>query len=169
MMLKKSSSAGARHISCRLAVLAALFLSLSLFLTLLSCPGTSAVPAAGITVSGSEPVPGTLSPALYGGFIEFVPEMINGRNGIWAQELYNRGFDEDDGDGDGVSGLADAPGCAWQPLADQGVGATWSLTAGGFNPNGRYEQVVTRSAGTGDAGLWQYVVKSRQQVMDLYV
>jgi len=72
----------------------------------------TANPEAAITIDCGAPLPGEISPAIYGGFIEFIGGCINSPIGLWAQELRNRGFDEPDEDQDGVSGQ-DPHG--WQP------------------------------------------------------
>ena len=66
------------------------------------CGNTGAARAT-VTVDGTSEAQGEISPYIYGGFIEFKDEVINGRTGIWAQELYNRGFDEPDANSDGYS------------------------------------------------------------------
>jgi hypothetical protein len=45
----------------------------------------------------------SVNPMLFGNFIEFTHDCIN--QGMWAQLLLNRGFEDPDADGDGVSGL----------------------------------------------------------------
>ncbi|NPV60619.1 MAG: hypothetical protein HPY75_13295 [Actinobacteria bacterium] len=121
-------------------------------------PKDGEVEAARITVHGADGEGAEVPEGIYGGFIEFLPGIINGPAGLWAQELRNRGFDEPDGDANGVSG--EQAGLAWFPLREQGVNASWSLAPGGYNPRGAYAQSVVKSGGAGRVGLCQAVLLS---------
>jgi len=151
------------------AVLAAL--GLALFpLCCASCgkgPRQGETETARITVHGQEVAEAEVSVGIYGGFIEFLPNVINGLTGMWAQELSNRGFDEPDGDANGVSGKQS--GLAWFPLGDPGAGVSWSLPSGGYNPRGVYAQSVEKSGGVGRAGLCHGVLLSPQGEAVFYV
>jgi alpha-N-arabinofuranosidase len=115
--------------------------------------------SARITVHGQHVAETEISDGIYGGFIEFLPGVINGLAGMWAQELLNRGFDEPDVDDNGVAGKPEGP-LGWFPLGDAGAGASWSPAAGGYNTRGVYAQSVAKSGGTGRAGLYHLVLLS---------
>lgn len=113
-----------------------------------------------------------VSPLLYGGFIEFLGGVINGRSGVWAQELFDRGFDWPDDDGDGVSdGLATVAKAAWVPVVSGGNSGSWALAEGGYNTRGVYAQGVTIDAYTdGSRGVAQDGIPLRPDVSyELYV
>ena len=131
-------------------------------------PGNTytANPEAVITIDCSSPLPGEISPAIYGGFIEFIGGCINSPIGLWAQELRNRGFDEPDEDLDGVSGQGIY---GWQPLADPDATASWSLSDDGYNMRGVYAQQVSKISGMGRVGLYQLILISEHTGLDFYV
>jgi alpha-N-arabinofuranosidase len=73
---------------------------------------------------------------IYGGFIEFLNDFINGENGIWSQEITNRGFDLK-ADSYGVSKY-------WfKTFTDLGANKI-ELLNGGYNPNGLYFQRLSK-------------------------
>jgi len=131
-------------------------------------PGSTYItnPEASISIDCSVPLPGEISPAIYGGFIEFIGYCINGPIGLWAQELRNRGFDEPDEDLDGISGQGIY---GWQPLADPDITASWSLSDDGYNTRGVHAQRVSKISGMGRVGLYQLIPISEQTGLDFYV
>lgn len=126
----------------------------------------SATSEASILVECTQPLPGNISSAIYGGFIEFLGFCINGPTGMWAQEFRNRGFDEPDEDNDGISGKGEL---SWQPLIDPDVSAVFSLSPGGYNKNGVYAQKITKVNGTGRVGIYQNIIMSNTADLDFYV
>lgn len=119
-----------------------------------------------ITVDGSIPLAGEVSRAVYGGFIEFLGQVINGPAGLWAEEIRNRGFDLPDTDSDGVSGEG---AMGWQRLASSSPDAGWMLRPGGQNLRGVYAQGVMQPTGNGEAGVSQLVLFSPGSLLDFSV
>lgn len=152
----------------RIAVLALILVSMCATLLLGSC-GAADVSEAAIVVRGDQEVAGDISPLIYGGFIEFTREVINGRTGLWAQELCNRGFDEPDTDSDGISGGEGSSGRSWYSECGEGVRASFSIIAGGYNQRGEYLQRISKEQGDGETGLFQYTCFSQDCPMDFYV
>lgn len=70
---------------------------------------------------------------LFGCFFEFMHDFINGENGLWAQELYDRGFDHYKNANFSVK---------WEPLNNQSNTGV-KLTYGGYNENGEYYQNIS--------------------------
>jgi len=121
---------------------------------------------ASIVVDCRDILPWNISHGIYGGFIEYTAFCINGPTGLWAQEIRNRGFDEPDGDNDGVSGEKDF---GWRPFLDPGVSGVFELSDGGYNRNGRYSQRVTKISGDGRVGVSQLVFISNTAGLDFYI
>ncbi|MFP4527375.1 MAG: hypothetical protein ACLFQX_02420 [Candidatus Kapaibacterium sp.] len=80
-----------------------------------------------------------ISPLIYGGFIEFLRDFVNGPLGMWAQEIPNRGFDDRNLNESGLSG-------DWRPHSDIPENYYYSLIEGGYNPNGKYYVRIGQSA-----------------------
>ncbi|GAB1371623.1 hypothetical protein MASR1M45_16850 [Candidatus Kapaibacterium sp.] len=73
---------------------------------------------------------------IFGIFIEFINNFINGPAGLWAQELTNRGFDFDDKVVPGVS-------LHWNLHSKKNNSDLVQLVDGGYNNNGKYFQRIT--------------------------
>lgn len=103
-----------------------------------------------------------ISPLMYGGFIEYIDDVVNGPHSLAAQELFNRGFDMPDNQGNGLSQRWKH----WQLLDD--VTGVYSLKAGGYNLLGNYfQQIVTKSIGK--FGIAQNVQLPSKVRTDCYV
>lgn len=88
---------------------------------------------------------------IFGVFIEFLNWFINFPQGMWSQELVNRGFDMNDINQNGCSEY-------WQPYINNKDGlANWSLIEGGYNENGRYAQRVELLSSNATAGVTQTI------------
>ncbi|MBS1538865.1 MAG: T9SS type A sorting domain-containing protein [Bacteroidetes bacterium] len=75
-----------------------------------------------------------ISPLIFGGFIEYIDDVVNGSHSLAAQELTNRGFDMIDNEGYGLS----RHWKSWNSSKD-GEG-NYYLKEGGYNRNGVYFQ-----------------------------
>lgn len=113
-------------------------------LALAGCSQPPPAPAPASIHIRFDPSPGyEVSPYLAGGFIEFIGGVIDGRDGLWAQELRNRGLDWPDDNGDGVSdGLSSTGEASWMPVSSGRNTAAWSLGRGGYNRPGVHAQEV---------------------------
>ena len=69
---------------------------------------------------------------LFGNFFEFLNEFMNGEQGIWAQEIYDRGFDHY---------VNSNYAGRWEKLNNESDN-TVSLKEGGYNKNGVYYQNI---------------------------
>ncbi len=100
---------------------------------------------------------------LFGGFIEFLFDYVNGRYGIWGQEILHRGFDYLSQEENGVAKN-------WrQWKSDDSVEVSWKLEWGGFNPNGEFYQLITKHDSLGEAGVAQRVLISGEAGNEFYV
>lgn len=82
---------------------------------------------------------------LFGSFFEFLNEFINGEQGLWAQELYDRGFDDE---------RNDTCGGVWKYYKGDNAKITFPL--GGYNKNG-YSYVNLNSDKEDTVGIFQSV------------
>ena len=94
---------------------------------------------------------GDVTPLMFGNFFEFISNFINGSYGLWAQEINNRGFDLSDAEPkDGASDFW----YRFNPL--QTSDNKLELLTGGYNPNGKYFQRITKFTND-DFGIYQNV------------
>lgn len=104
-----------------------------------------------ITVDTEQVSNHEIPPELFGGFIEFLNNFINGPEGMWAQEIMDRGFDAAGDQDPGVSKY-------WNRYTENStIDAELSLEDGGYNPNGVFSQKITKNSGDGLAGVSQKV------------
>src|SRR4030042_5004602 len=83
--------------------------------------------SATINIDLLQPTQDTLSKHIYGGFIEFLGDGINGHRGLWAQELLNRGFDVADTSDSTVAQ-------SWLKYHSGSNSCNWVLDSFGYNP-----------------------------------
>jgi alpha-N-arabinofuranosidase len=103
-----------------------------------------------------------ISPLMYGGFIEYIDDVVNGPHALSAQELLNRGFDMADSQGNGYSKYWKL----WK--SSDTVQGRCLLRSGGYNKNGVYfQQLETKSIGK--FGISQDVQLSSQSGTECYV
>jgi|GEM_PF-1335752 len=107
---------------------------------------------AAININLSQSVQDTISKNIYGGFIEFAYDDINGYRGLWAQEIENRGFDAPDTNDSTTA-------AKWLAFnSDINNNCVWSLDTSRFNPNGTYSQKVNViSFNSGVCGIGQII------------
>lgn len=94
-----------------------------------------------------------------GGFIEYIADFVDGKNGILAQEIQNRGFDFS------LNGLE--LGEFWNKY-NSNTQTTYSLVEGGYNQNGRYYQRILNNSNE-NVGISQNIYLSDTVAHDCYV
>lgn len=108
----------------------------------------------------------TIKPYIYGGFIEFIGSTINGKSGLWAQEIDYRGLEVPDSNGDGVTE-------GWYPINTTNNSVSFAQDTMRFNRNGQYSQkidVVPYLDGRIGIGQSDMNFQSREQyAVDLYM
>jgi hypothetical protein len=72
------------------------YLTILILCIVLYLPVKSETINAEISVKPEEIMPYKISNLLFGGFLEFVTNVIDSPTGIWAQDLLDRGFDAPD-------------------------------------------------------------------------
>ncbi len=87
---------------------------------------------------------------IYGVFIDFLNDFINGSNGLWAQELYNRGFDL-------ISRNNSNLAYSWDVYGDLYADGILGLLKGGYNENGKFYQKITTYNSNSLLGISQNV------------
>ncbi|GAB1429796.1 hypothetical protein MASR2M18_06290 [Ignavibacteria bacterium] len=95
----------------------------------------------------------TIPPELFGSFIEFIWDTMNGPFGMYAEEILHRGFDRK-GKYEGISEN-------WQPFGDTEVisATTYRLDSGGYNKRGVYAQTIIRNdSSQTESGIAQDIV-----------
>ncbi len=103
-----------------------------------------------------------ISPLMYGGFIEYIDDVVNGPHSLAAQELYNRGFDMTDNQGSGLSQQ-------WKSWSEsENVKGIYSLKIGGYNKFGNYYQQIENKT-KGKFGIAQDVHLQSKVGTDCYV
>lgn len=95
--------------------------------------------SATINIDLLQPTQDTISKRIYGGFIEFIFDVINGHRGLWAQEIRNRGFDVADN-------IDSTIAQSWLKYNTGTSSCNWELDSSGYNPNGVYSQKVSVSS-----------------------
>lgn len=114
-----------------------------------------------ITVYVENPIPGNLSPLIYGSFIEFLLDYINGPCGMYAQEIHNRGFDEPLHEKTSIE--------IWNILPySNGIESIQQLY-GGFNKNGERYLKLTNKAYNLSSGVYQKVWISENTEYEFYI
>ncbi len=103
-----------------------------------------------IKVTSSVVLPGKVTPLLFGNFLDFLNNFINGSDGIWAQEITNRGFDFRDLYEAGIS-------VHWSKDTNEVSGNEILLLDGGYNKNGRYFQRIVNPENESKQALYQKV------------
>ncbi|MCX7735551.1 MAG: T9SS type A sorting domain-containing protein, partial [Candidatus Kapabacteria bacterium] len=114
-----------------------------------------------ITVYVENPIPGKLTSMIYGSFIEFLLDYINGPCGMYAQEIHNRGFDEPINEKTGIEIWNKLPWCEDLELIQQ--------VFGGFNKNGeRYLKLISNDNNK-SLGVSQKVWLSENTEYEFYI
>jgi alpha-N-arabinofuranosidase len=106
----------------------------------------------------SEKVPKTI----FGVFVDFLNNFINGSDGLWAQELMNRGFDHEDYTYPGISYF-------WKMYGTLKDKDKIELLKGGYNENGTYFQRITNTNEKSELGIYQNVYVYDTVGGDFYV
>ncbi len=97
---------------------------------------------------------------LYGGFVEFLLDYINGTNGMYGQELKDRGLDENI-DNDNKSDK-------WN-LYSIGAGSSLQMLKGGYNQNGLSFHRLKNTANKSKIGIYQKVYINDTCEYDFYI
>lgn len=114
-----------------------------------------------ITVFVENPIPGKLTPLIYGSFIEFLLDYINGPCGMYAQEIHNRGFDEPINEKTGIEIWNKLPWCTDLESVQQ--------IFGGYNKNGeRYLKLISAEK-SNSKGVYQKVWMSDKTDYEFYI
>jgi len=98
---------------------------------------------------------------LFGGFTEFLLDYINGPNGIWAQELMDRGFD--------IENAESSTSLYWNKSIKKTDIFEVYLMNGGYNENGRYYQFLKNYSDSGEIGVYQTITYDDTTDLDFYV
>lgn len=139
------------------------FFKILILCILASLPLKSELYNAGVDIKTNEPMPYKISNLLFGGFLEFVTNVIDSPTGLWAQDLLDRGFD--------------IPREDWQTssywnIHKEGQGAFgFHLNPGGYNKRGTHMQhIEATNTTTGSmAGVYQNIFQNDTVGMDFYV
>ncbi len=102
-----------------------------------------------------------VSQNLFGGFTEFLLDYINGPNGIWAQELMDRGFD--------ITNSNESHSIYWKNFIDNSNAYKISLLKGGYNENGEYYQHLNNKDSKGKVGIYQTFVYDDTVIYEIYL
>ena len=124
--------------------------SILLFFVLVLLCNTIYAKDAVIKITSAQTQPGRITPLLFGNFIEFLNDFVNGDNGMWAQELTNRGFDKIT---ESIQGIA----WCWNKYGLNSDLDSIQLIEGGYNPNGKYFQRIVKKSDKGKVGVFQKV------------
>lgn len=95
---------------------------------------------------------------LFGNFFEFLNDFINGENGLWAQELYDRGFD------DSPNGELPEKWALIPNSLDNAV----VVKSGGYNENG-VNSIAINNIVSGESGIQQYVYLEPKVAHEFYI
>ena len=117
-----------------------------------------------ISVKTEEIMPYKISNLLFGGFVEFVTNVVDSPTGIWAEDLMDRGFDV----------------CVWDNLAtskywnthQEGGGEfKFELRFEGYNPQGLCSQYISakNTVAGSRAGVYQTIFQNDTVGMDFYI
>ncbi|MCX6147430.1 MAG: hypothetical protein NTW25_09315 [Candidatus Kapabacteria bacterium] len=101
-----------------------------------------------------------ISQKLFGGFVEFLLDYINGTNGMWAQELKDRGLD--------LNAKDFSSSEEWK-IYVIGKDTKSELLKGGYNLNGQYFQRLTVSNNNSQIGIYQTVYINDTVKYDFYL
>lgn len=114
-----------------------------------------------ITVYIENPNPGKLTPMIYGSFIEFLLDYINGPCGMYAQEIHNRGFDEQINEKTGIE--------IWNILPWTDDLESVQQVFGGYNKNGERFLKLTSNSSKKSTGISQKVWLSKNTDYEFYI
>ena len=103
-----------------------------------------------------------ISPYMVGNFIEYYMSFQNGVPGLWAQELFGRGFDAE---------LPNRDICYnWYRWSnDYKTNSIYSQVKGGYNENGIQFQRINKLNNQGESGIFQGVNLSDCDYFDFYI
>lgn len=102
-----------------------------------------------------------VSRRIFGGFTEFLLDYINGPNGIWSQELMDRGFD--------IENENKSNSIFWKQYVKNSTNYKFSLKDGGYNENGLYYQSINNYDSSGNVGIYQTFVYDDTTEYEIYV
>ncbi len=139
------------------------FIKIVIVCIFLYVPMKSETYNADFSLKTSEVMPYKISNLLFGGFIEFVDDVVDSPNGIWAQDLLDRGFDVPNSDW--------TTSASWK-IHSEGYGEYQTkLNPGGYNKRGVYEQYLSaKNTWTGSMlGVYQNVFQNDSVGFDFYL
>lgn len=106
-----------------------------------------------IEIDTENPKEGENDKWLFGGFIEFIRDYVNGPSGIWSQELADRGMD--------INHCGAEISCDWEKYTTDITKSEWELMEGGYNKNGTHFQRLTSLENGVETGIKQKVQVQR--------
>jgi len=139
------------------------FIKIVIVCIFLYVPMKSETYDADFSLKTSEVMPYKISNLLFGGFLEFVTNVIDSPTGIWGQDLLDRGFD--------VSNSEGTTSASWK-IYKEGYGEYQTkLNPGGYNKRGAFEQYLSaKNASRGSMlGVYQTVFQNDTVGLDFYL
>lgn len=139
------------------------FFKILILCILASLPLKSELYNAGVDIKTNEPMPYKISNLLFGGFLEFVTNVIDAPTGLWAQDLLDRGFDIPREDWQTSS--------YWQTYQEGPGEYKMQLNGGGYNSRGNYCQYISaKNTNVGSmVGVYQNVFQNDTVGIDFYL
>lgn len=136
-----------------------LFLIIALLILFCNIPQSFSEEAT-IKINTNEVAGTPISKNIFGGFVEFLLDYINGENGMYAQELKDRGMDMNYRH---ISSADD-----WE-VYSTGKGTKAELLKGGYNLNGQNYQKLSSSSFISKIGVYQNVYINDTVDYDFYM
>ena len=116
---------------------------------------------ASITIDTQKPLKDTTSRKVFGAFVEFLNDFINGPQGMWAQEFMDRGFD--------LKNCTNTYfGCVWNDYITSPTDSV-NLIEGGYNPNGEYFKRLIGKSADSKTGTFQTIVSNDTVSYTFYI
>jgi hypothetical protein len=116
---------------------------------------------ASINIDIRNPYPQKIDNKLFGVFLEYLQDYVNGPCGFWAQEFLDRGFDIDNPQNTNI-------GKVWYDTVQNNSNSP-SLLKGGYNPNGRFFLRINSKDTNSFAGIYQSILYNDTCFYDVYV
>lgn len=119
-----------------------------------------------ISLNINDTIPSNNTPMLFGQFIEFLNNIINSPTGVWAQDLYHRGFDASEYINDIPTGTSHN----WRVFSSDNLKNSLVYQyPGGYNKNGREYQIIHNKADSVISGVYQTIYVDDEIGSDFYV
>lgn len=119
-----------------------------------------------ITLNIQDTIPSNNTPLLFGQFIEYLNHIMNGPSGFWAQDLYNRGFDQPEY----IDLKPTGTSFGWKVRRQKDEPFTYIYqAAGGYNRNGREYQVIVNTEDTLTSSVYQTTYVDDEVGTEFYI